>query len=238
MSEWKQRRFWASADVVDTGDGFTVELDGRRIKTPNKSALVMPGRGLAEAVAKEWMAQEDVVKPETMPMTRSANSAIDKVTPQRADVVEMLAGYGDSDLLCYRADQPAELIKRQQDAWDPALDWAAERFGARLMPRTGVIHASQDATALAALSGAVEAMSVFQLTGFHDLVGLSGSLILGLAATENWQEIDALWAMSRVDETWQIEQWGADEEATQAAQAKRADFLHAKAFFDLSSRSD
>lgn len=238
MSEWKQRRFWTNADVVETGDGFTVELDGRRIKTPNKSALVLPGRGLAEAVAAEWMAQEDVVKPQTMPMTRSANSAIDKVTPQRAEVVEMLSDYGDSDLLCYRADRPEELIERQRAAWDPALDWAAERYGARLKPRTGVIHASQDAEALAALGEAVDAMSVFQLTGFHDLVGLSGSLVLGLAATENWQSIDTLWALAQLDETWQIEQWGADEEAAQAAEAKRKDFLHAKAFYDLTSVAD
>ncbi|MEX0282093.1 MAG: ATP12 family chaperone protein [Arenibacterium sp.] len=234
MSEWKQRRFWTSAEVVETDDGFTVELDGRQIKTPNRSQLLLPGRGLAEAIAAEWLEQDDVVKPHTMPMTRSANSAIDKVAPQRADVVDMLAAYGDSDLLCYRADRPDELIRRQQKAWDPPLDWAATRYGARLMPRTGVIHESQDATALAALRDAVDTMGVFQLTGFHDLVSLSGSLVLGLAAAEGWQEIEAIWGLSRLDENWQIEKWGADEEAIEAAEASRVNFLHAKAFFDLS----
>lgn len=233
MSEWKPRVFWTEAAVVPSGDRFAVQLDGRPVRTPAKQPLELPTRGLAEAVAAEWAAQEGHVDPRTMPCTRTANAAIDKVALQHADVAAMLAGYGDSDLLCYRADAPVELVARQAAAWDPALDWAAEALGARLEARTGVIHRPQSPEALASLSARVHALPPFRLAAFHDLVLLSGSLVLAFAAAENWRDADSVWRLSRLDELWQIEQWGEDAEAQQAAERKRHDFLQAKRFYDL-----
>ncbi|WP_299652553.1 ATP12 family chaperone protein [uncultured Tateyamaria sp.] len=232
MSEWKQKRFWktATAEVVD--DGWTVTLDGRSVKTPAKAALILPTSGMADAVAAEWDAQDEVVNPLSMPFTRSANAAIDKVAVQHAEVADMLAAYGDADLLCYRADAPQPLVDRQAVTWDPYLDWAAEALGARLMPRTGLMHESQDAAALAALSAPVHGMSNFELAAFHDLVSLSGSLILGFAAAHDLHPVLTIWAASRLDEIWQEEQWGEDEEAQELAKIKEGSFLHAKAFFD------
>ncbi|WP_299680463.1 ATP12 family protein [uncultured Roseobacter sp.] len=233
MSEWKAKRFWTAAEVTEGAEGFGIALDGRPVKTPAKRALQAPTRALAEAIAAEWAAQGDVVDPLSMPFTRTANAAIDKVAVQQAEVAEMLAAYGDSDLLCYRAEQPAELVERQAAAWDPLLDWAAETLGARLHPRVGVMHAPQDPDALARLSAEVKALPVFQLTAFHDLVSLSGSLILGFAAAQDLKTIKALWDISRLDEIWQAEQWGQDEEAEAAAAVKFTAFQHAKAVFDL-----
>ncbi|MBE1282894.1 MAG: ATPase [Rhodobacteraceae bacterium] len=233
MSEWKQKRFWKAAAAVETEGGFTVELDGRRIKTPAKSAVVVPTLGMAKAMAAEWDAQDEVVNPETMPFTRSANAAIDKVSVQHGEVAEMLAAYGDSDLLCYRADAPKELVDRQAEQWNPALDWAAEALGAKLQPRTGLMHEAQDETVLQTLSARVHALSDFQLAAFHDLVSLSGSLILGFAAAQGWRSVEEIWTLSRLDEQWQEEQWGPDEEAQEAAEVKKQAFVHAKSFFDL-----
>ncbi len=235
MSDWKPKRFWTSSTVVEAEDGHTVELDGRRVKTPAKAALVLPTRAMAEAVAAEWDAQEKEVDPTTMPFTRSANAAIDKVRHQHAEVADMLADYGDSDLLCYRATHPETLQTRQAEAWDPALDWAAEALGVRLVPLAGVVHQPQNTAALEALRARVHGLNPFQLAAFHDLVSLSGSLILGFAAAQNWRKPDEIWRISRLDELWQIEQWGHDEEADAAARIKEAAFLHAKRFFDLSS---
>ncbi|WP_425045051.1 ATP12 family chaperone protein [Primorskyibacter sp. S87] len=233
MSDWKPKRFWKGSAVVEADGGFTVELDGRRVKTPAKAALILPTRPMAEAAAAEWDAQEKEVNPETMPVTRSANAAIDKVSVQHDEVAEMLAAYGDSDLLCYRADSPEALNRRQADQWDPVLDWATTEFGVRLEPRVGVIHAPQDSSALQSLSAAVHALDDFRLAAFHDLVSLSGSLILGFAAARGWRGADEIWSLSRLDEKWQEELWGEDEEATQQAELKRQAFLHAKRFYDL-----
>lgn len=233
MTGWKRKRFWKQARVVADGDGFAVELDGRPVRTPAKAALRLPGRAMAQAIAAEWDAQEDEIAPATMPFTRTANAAIDKVTPQRAEVAAMLAAYGDSDLLCYRADRPAELVRRQAESWDPALDWAATALGARLVPVQGVIHQPQNPQALERLAARVEAMDPFRLAAFHDLVSLTGSLVLGFAAAQDWRDPEAIWQLSRLDERWQEAQWGVDEEAREMAEAKRLAFLHAKRFYDM-----
>ncbi len=235
MSEWKPKRFWKESAVIEAEGGHTVELDGRRVKTPAKAALVLPTRDMAMAVAAEWDAQDKEVDPATMPFTRSANAAIDKVRVQQAEVADMLADYGDSDLLCYRASHPEALQARQAAAWDPALDWASEVLNARLSPVVGVVHQPQTKPALDALRDQVHALNAFQLAAFHDLVSLSGSLILGFATAKNWRSTEEIWSISQIDENWQIEQWGHDDEASAATEVKKAAFLHAKRFFDLSS---
>lgn len=233
MSEWKQKRFWTDVNVEKDEGGYSVMLDGRRIKTPAKAPLALPSREMAEAVAAEWAAQEGEIDPRSMPFTRSANAAIDKVRTQHAEVADMLADYGDSDLLCYRADSPQELVERQAAAWDPALDWAEAELGARLEPRSGVIHRPQAPEALNRLRAQVHLLDAFQLAAFHDLVSLSGSLVLGFAAAQGWRDAETLWQLSRLDELWQEEQWGVDDEATAVAEQKRAAFLHAKTFYDF-----
>ncbi|MBY6068012.1 ATPase [Leisingera aquaemixtae] len=234
MSGWAQKRFWKEVTVAETEDGFAVELDGRRVRTPAKAPLMVPTRGMAEAIAAEWDAQSESVDPKTMPCTRSANAAIDKVTHQHSEVAAMLAEYGDTDLLCYRADSPAELAARQAAEWDPLLDWAEAELGVRLQLRAGVLHQPQEAAALAALAEKVRAMTAFQLAAFHDLVGISGSLILGFAAAAGCRSAEEIWQLSRLDERWQEELWGVDEEAQAAAEVKRLEFLHAKRFYDFS----
>ncbi len=234
MSEWKQKRFWKEASAVEEGEGFAVALDGRKVKTPAKAALIVPTRAMADAIASEWDAQEEHVNPATMPCTKSANAAIDKVAHQHGEVADMLAEYGDSDLLCYRADSPVELVQRQAEVWDPVLDWAANQLNARLAPRAGVLHAPQDSAALAQLRSQTHAFNNFELAAFHDLVSMSGSLVLGFAAALGWKPAQEIWEISRLDEKWQEEQWGKDDEAAELATLKQGEFLHAKRFFDLS----
>lgn len=233
MSEWKAKRFWTKANVTEISDGFGILLDTRPVKTPAKATLAVPTRAMAEAIAAEWDVQEDEILPLTMPVTRAANAAIDKVTVQHAEVAEIIAAYGDADLLCYRAEGPEELVSRQQEAWDPLLDWAEAQLGARLFPVTGVIHRPQDPRALAALSSRVHAMDPFTLTAFHDLVSLSGSLVIGFAAVMGHRDPVSLWSASRIDETWQQELWGVDDEALQLAQARERQFLDALGFHAL-----
>lgn len=234
MSEWKAKRFWTEAVVEHRPDGFGIALDGRPVKTPAKQHLAVPSQGYAQAIAAEWDAQGDTIDPLSMPFTRSANAALDKVATQHGEVADLLANYADSDLLCYRAEYPEVLVSRQSAQWDPFLDWASDALRARLEPRTGVMHAPQSPEALATLRAQVHALSAFELAAFHDLVSLSGSLILGFAATHDFRTPDVLWTVSRLDEIWQAEEWGKDEEAEAAAAIKQQAFLHAKQVFDLS----
>lgn len=233
MSGWRAKRFWKAASVEGGGDGFAVQLDGRPLRTPAKAALVVPTRAMATAIAAEWDAQGDDVDPRTMPVTRSANAAIDKVRPQHAEVAALIADYGGTDLLCYRADAPPALIARQAAAWDPLLDWAAGALGARLVVTQGVIPVAQPGAALDALMDQVAALSAFELAALHDLVSITGSLVLGLAVARGRISGQEAWDIARIDETWQIEQWGADEEAAEEAALKRAALLDAERFWHL-----
>lgn len=233
MSDWKAKRFWTHVGVEKDGQGYVVTLDKRRVQTPAKRALVLPSRRLAERIAQEWDAQDEQIVPLSMPFTRAANSAIDRVTPHRAEVAALIADYGASDLVCYRADSPDELVARQAAAWDPILDWLAATFEVRLVTTAGLQFVAQPDAAIQILRAEVDRMTPFQLTALHDLVGLSGSLAIGLAATRDAFDIDTLWAASRIDESWQIAQWGADDEAEALARSKHADFLRAHELFNM-----
>lgn len=216
------------------GEAFAILLDDRPLRTPYRSALLAPTAGLAEAVAAEWRAQSETIDPETMPFTRALNSAIDKVAPDPGPVVAMLAGYGETDLLCYRATHPEDLVVRQAEVWDPYLDWAGEAFGARLVTVSGVMPAEQDAAALAAIAGAVERHDEFALTALHEVTTLTGSVVLGLAAIHGRAGASEVWAAARLDELYQISQWGADAEAEAIAAARARAVEQALRFYALS----
>lgn len=230
MNEWAMKRFWADVAVLPEGEGFAVKLDGRGVKTPAKRALVVPTQACAELIAEEWAAQEGTVDPTSMPHTRMANAAIDKVAEQFDEVAALIAVYGGTDLLCYRATDPAGLVARQSATWDPFLDWCTDTYGARLTTAQGVMFHAQDPDALTRLHAAVQSKSDFELAALHDLVSLTGSLVLGLAAAKSAFPASQLWEASRVDESWQIEQWGDDEEAAEVAQIKEQAFHTAYQF--------
>lgn len=233
MSGWIAKRFWTEAQAVEVPGGHTVTLDGRPVRTPAKAPLLLPTHALAQAVAAEWQAQTGKVNPATMPLSRIAHSAIDQVAPQFDAVARMLAAYGGSDLLCYRAEGPRALTDRQAAGWDPVLDWAAEVLGAPLHCTRGVMPVDQPAASLAALTAHLRAFSPFQLSAVHDLVAIPGSLVLALAVTGGRLAADAAFDLSRIDEVWQAELWGMDDEAAESEALKRAAHGHAARFFGL-----
>lgn len=228
-SEWAPRRFWKSTTTEQAPEGWRVLLDGKPVLTPARAPLLLPSAEVAALVAKEWDAQGDRIDPSTMPATRMANSAIDKVTPQHEAVSDIVAAYGGSDLLCYRAEHPRELVQRQQ-AWDGPLAWCEANLGARLRTVTGLMPVEQDPAALENLSARVRALSAFELAPFHDLVSLSGSLVLGFAVAEGALSADEAWRLSRIDEDFEAEQWGQDDEAVSFAAGRERDFRFALTF--------
>ncbi|THH34467.1 ATPase [Aliishimia ponticola] len=237
MSEWKMKRFWKQADIAEAEEGFTVALDGRPIKTPAKQGLIVPTKALAESIAAEWDAQEGEVDPESMPFTRLSNSALDKVARQHEAVAQIIAEYGGSDLLCYRAHSPEELVQRQAEAWDRLLDWAQTDLSVRLDTQSGMMPIPQPETSQQEIRRRTAELDPFALTALHELVSLSGSWVLGYAVLTGHESPDTAWTTALVDEIWQEEQWGADEEAGEARAVKQNAFVTAYRFADLSRTS-
>ncbi len=235
MSNWVAKRFWTDVNVVEQEDGFAIQLDTRPVKTPAKAQLVVPSHEMGEAVAEEWRAVVEEIDPSVMPFTRSANAAIDKVSVQFNEVAEMLAAYGGSDLLCYRAESPQKLVARQAAGWDPLLDWADKTYGGRLVPTQGIMPITQNETALDALTSPLFSASPYELAALHDLIAMSGSLVIALAVTQRRLTASDAWELSRIDEIWQEEQWGVDDDATQVAEIKRTAFFHAAVFYQMAN---
>ncbi len=233
MSVWKAKRFWTTAVGEACEGGYTVRLDTRTVKTPARRALVVPTLAMAQAIAVEWDAQHGLVNPNKMPLTRSANSAIDKVAEQFDAVAVQLAAYAGTDLLCYRATGPAPLIARQAQGWGPLLEWAAATLDAPLTATAGVMHIPQPEQSLNRLSARLFAMTPFQLAAAHDLIAISGSLVLALAVAHDHLSPLQAWELSRIDETWQNEEWGIDEDAAQLETLKQAAFFDAARFYTL-----
>ncbi len=207
------KRFWREARVVEQEDGLAIALDGTPVRTPGKKTLVVPSRALAAAIAGEWNAQGDEVEPNGMRLTRLANSTVDGVAKRRAEVIDDVARRGATDLVCYRATEPPELVERQSAGWQPLADWIASEFGIRLEIVSGVLPATQSRATLDAFHCAVSAFDDFSLTGLHAAAAACGSLVIALALARGRLDAAAAWSASQLDETYQIEHWGEDAEA-------------------------
>jgi chaperone required for assembly of F1-ATPase len=209
----RTKRFYEAVSVDDAAPPFRVLLDGRPVRTPAKGELAVPTRALAEALAAEWEAQGEHIDPAGMPLTRLVNSAIDGVAGREAEVRADIAKYAGSDLLCYRAEAPAELMRRQAEAWDDVLAWAHAALRARFVLGQGIVPVAQPQTAIAAVEGALAGLDAFALAAHHVIVTLTGSALLALAHGRGRLTAEEAWAAAHVDEDWQIGQWGEDAEA-------------------------
>ena len=231
------KRFWKEVTVVPAEGGHGIALDGRPVRTPLRASLLLTTPAMAEAAAAEWESQGDAVDPRSMPVTGFANAAVDRVAADLASFVTGIAVYGESDLLCYRATDPAALAERQQAEWDPLLDWARARYDIAFAITTGIVHVAQPAATLARLRDAVAARSPYALAALSPLVTIGGSLVAALALAEGVIAADAAFDVTHLDELWQVERWGEDALATQARDLRRRDFLNAARFLVLAGEA-
>lgn len=234
MTLGKIKRFYKEAGIAAAADGgFTVTLDGRPVRTPAGAPLTLPSVDLAEAVAAEWQAQGKHVEPTTMLLMQLSATALDRIPPHRDAVIEELLQFAATDLLCYHAHEPRDLIDRQIRQWQPLLDWAMTRFDAPLCVTSGVMPVPQPDEALGALRRAIAALDLWRLTVLQAATAATGSLVLGLALVEGRLDAEAAFAASQLDELYQIELWGDDAEAESRRRRLRDDIVAAGRLVEL-----
>jgi chaperone required for assembly of F1-ATPase len=220
--------------VVEARDGGCgVRLDGKPLHTPGRTLMLVPSEALAAAIAAEWAAQSGAIRPDTMPMMQLAATALDRIAPQRAQVVDALVKYAETDLLCHRADAPPVLVERQARIWQPLLDWAALRFDAALQVQAGIMPRPQPEGAMRAVRTAVEAHDDMRLTALQFACGGLGSIVLALALLDRRVDPEEAFEAAELDATFQIEKWGEDEEAARRRASLRIDIRNASRFLDL-----
>ena len=226
-------RFYRDVSVERAGEAYRILLDGKPIRTPASLAFVLPNETLAQAIAQEWRDQGEKLKPESMVLTKLANTAIDRVPANRAAWIAQILAFAKSDSVCYRATVPAGLVARQAALWDPLLEWAHARYGAQLRATDGIGFVEQPHEAIEALACAVRAHNDFALAALHAAAALTGSAIIALGLSEGRLDADEAFAASQLDEIYQAEKWGKDEQALIRSCSKAAELTHIARFSRL-----
>ncbi|MDC3234889.1 chaperone [Candidatus Puniceispirillum sp.] len=225
-----KKRFYNSVGVISNDDGFSIQLDGREARSPAGSVMHLPKFGLAAAIAHEWRIQSDEIDSVGMPLFSLAVTVVDRVTPQRDVIITELSAYGGNDLLCYRDDHD-DLASRQQDQWQPWLDRLAKNWGIDLHIVTGVMPISQpDAVKFPPL---IAAYDDWRLGMLHRATSLSGSLVLGLGFLDAVIDDEKMFTLAFLDELWQNEQWGTDNETADRHEFLRTELQHVSRFLAL-----
>jgi len=219
------KRFYQEARVTERDGAFVLELDGKAARTPARHPLAAPNRAIGELLAAEWNGLGEIIDPAKMPLTRLLNVAIDRVAGESEAVAADVANYAGTDLVCYRAAEPEELVRAQADAWDPVLAWVHETLGARFALSEGISHVQQAERALAAVRAEVDRVQKpFGLAALATVTVLTGSVLIALMLARRAIPPEAVWNAAHVDEDWNIGKWGEDAEATQRRASRRAEF--------------
>ncbi|WP_417483034.1 ATP12 family chaperone protein [Maricaulis sp.] len=224
----RPKRFYTDVSVAEGEGGWQVLLDGRSVKTPAKKLLQVPTKALAELLAAEWDAQGERIDAPLMPANRLSFVAIDLMGDAHGATVAEVTRYAANDQLCFRAPDPADLVAAQATAWDPMLDWARRELGVELRSGTGILPIEQDAAALQAVHARAAALDVWRLTALAHATAVCSSAVLGLALLEGERGGEAVFALSIIDEAYQIAQWGHDEEAAQRLDLLKAELIAAE----------
>ena len=224
------KRFYKEVTTAPADDGWRILLDGRPVRTPAQQPLALPTAALADAIAAEWRAQDETVRPHSMPLTRLATTVIDRMPAERAAAIDEIAAYARTDLLCYRAAEPFDLVQRQTRVWQPLLDWAASALDARLEVTTAMVAVPQPEAAVARLRGLAEALDDWALIGLHAATTALGSIVLGLALLQGRLDAEEALRVSLLDELFEIERWGSDTEIERRHAALRRDVVAAGRF--------
>lgn len=229
----KRRRFYKAVEVAPEGGAFCVLLDGRRLKTPGRADLTTLREDMARAIAGEWDAQAEHIEPQTMPITQIACTAIDRMPVDGGAVRESIVGYAGTDLLCYRADKPSDLVELQNVTWQPVLDWLHDTLGARLQSTASLMAVTQEPAALDAVASALAGLDEHELAAVAVLTQATGSFALAWAVAEGRLDADAATDAAQLDERYQSDLWGQDREAEQRLAALREDIRAAARYLVL-----
>ena len=224
------KRFYQKAEAGPVDGGWQVALDGRAVKTQGGRAQIVASRDLAQALAADWARQGDRIDPASFYLRDLVDHAIDHVAQEPGRTADTVLRYADTDTLCYRADPEDALFKRQHELWEPLVAGVEAREGVKLERVSGIVHRAPSDATRASLRARLLALDPFELAGVETMAALAASLCIALAAREDDADADALWDAAELEEGWQADLWGKDEEAEARRAKRREDF---KAAFDF-----
>ena len=227
------KRFYKKVEVSSIDLGFRITLDDKALLSPGKTKLVVPSKALANAIADEWRNQEDQIIPSTMPFMVLSSTAVDRVRPRSDDTIDEILSFLETDLLCYRAQEPDALVREQNEVWQPLLNWCEGLIGSAFNVTSGIMPVSQVPTLVPSARKILRSYNDFELLGLHQFTSISGSAVIGLALSENHIELEAAYQAAFIDDYFQINNWGEDADASLRIANRRREMLEIKEFLDL-----
>ena len=227
------KRFYKKVEVSSTHEGFLITLDTKALLSPGKSKLVLPTKALADAIADEWGNQATNIIPSTMPFMTLSATAIDRVRPKPNDTIDEILNFLQTDLLCYRAEEPEALVLEQDQLWKPLLDWCEGLLGSAFNVTSGIMPVMQTPKLISSAQKILESYNEFELLGLHQFTSISGSAVIGLSLLEHQIELEAACQAAFVDDYFQINNWGEDAEASLRIANRRREMLEIKEFLKL-----
>jgi chaperone required for assembly of F1-ATPase len=226
-------RFYKEVKIIQRDGGYAVELDGQLVLTPGGKPQTVASKALVEAIAAEWCAQGKKVIPATMPLTGYVNTAIDRIGNNREVIFKNVLNFAGTDLLCYRCEEPEDLATRQNEYWQPLLDWAADSMGVELEVTHSILPLRQPIKAIEALVHKLQKMNDMEIAGIASLAAACGSLIIALALADGKIDPAHAFDCSQLDQIYQNERWGVDEEAKSRQKNIKNDIASAALFLSL-----
>ena len=227
------KKFYQHASIESERDGYAVLLDGKAVKTPAGLPLCVESKPLAEKLAEEWIEQSETIKPNTMPMTALSCTMLDRVIPNLPAIKSNLMAFVETDMLCYRAEEPEDLTQRQFIAWQPLIDWAANTYDAPLVVTNGILPVPQPQKSIDTLAGVMDNLNHGEITALSTVTPLAGSLVVGLALLAGRLDVDQAIAVIQLDEDYQNEKWGSVDEAQERQQNIRREIQSSAVFIEL-----
>ena len=227
------KRFYKKVEVNSIDTGFGITLDDKALLSPGKTKLVVPTKTLANAIADEWGNQEGQIIPSTMPFMTLSSTAVDRVRPRSDDTIDEILSFLETDLLCYRAQEPDALVLEQNEVWQPLLNWCEGLIGSAFNVTSGIMPVSQVPTLVLSARKILRSYNDFELLGLHQFTSISGSAVIGLALSENHIELEAAYQAAFIDDYFQINNWGDDADASLRIANRRREMLEIKEFLDL-----
>ena len=238
MEKKLMRRFYKEVGIERIDEGYLIQLDGKIVKTPAKDRLVVMNKPMALAIVEEWDAQEEHIDPETMMLTKLANTAIDRVRGREHEIITEIVKYISSDLLCYRSESPKELVIRQCETWDTLLNRFEKELGIKLETVSGIMYAEQSEEALENAYKHLQSFDIYALSAIHNITTMLGSAVLAVSLANQYITLEDAWHAAHIDEDWQIEQWGSDEEAAARRQNRLREMRLTAQFLELTHSTD
>ena len=208
------KKFWKIVQVKKKlKNSFEILLDKRILKTPMQKDLIFSNYKIAKETALEWDIDEKEINTENMVFYGLISTAIDKISNDKVSYIDNVLGFINTDLICYRADKPNELIDLQNSSWNPIISFIKKYIDVELKFFIGVMPSKQSLEIFNRLKTLINSFSDIEISALHRMTNLTGSIFISICILKGDVLKNEAFELSFLDELYQAKNWGVEQES-------------------------